>query len=190
MKAARSDNDAPEFPDQDLDMPGDQTDTATREVAENTAAGEAIGDPVVATDGNNDILTYTLTDVGGGIDGNSASFTIDWATGQLMAKGKLNFEDGNNEYVVVVRATDPDGMPGAVTAVMTNSVEITVTIEVTEVNEAPDITGMDAVPFEEDDEIATTLDTYTADDPEEDPAPTLALAGGRQRQVQLRKRRP
>ena len=62
VKAARSDNDAPEFPDQDLDMTGDQTETATREVAENTAAGEAIGDPVVATDGDDDILTYTLID--------------------------------------------------------------------------------------------------------------------------------
>ena len=32
----------------------------TRKVAENTAAGEAIGDPVVATDADGDILTYTL----------------------------------------------------------------------------------------------------------------------------------
>ena len=36
-------------------------DTATREVPENTPAGMAIGDPVVAEDGNGDILTYTLT---------------------------------------------------------------------------------------------------------------------------------
>ena len=43
-----------------LNMDGDQSDAATRKVAENTAAGEAIGDPVVATDGDDDILTYTL----------------------------------------------------------------------------------------------------------------------------------
>ena len=41
-------------------------------------------------------------------------------------------------YTVVVRATDPDGMPGATeTAVETNSDVITVTITVTQVNEAP-----------------------------------------------------
>ena len=29
-------------------------------MAENTAAGEAIGDPIVAEDDDNDVLTYTL----------------------------------------------------------------------------------------------------------------------------------
>ena len=33
---------------------------ATRTVAENTAAGEAIGDPIVAEDDDGDVLTYTL----------------------------------------------------------------------------------------------------------------------------------
>ena len=60
VQAARSGNDAPEFADdQDPVMEGDQVD-ATRKVTENTLAGEAIGDPVVATDGDDDILTYTL----------------------------------------------------------------------------------------------------------------------------------
>ena len=65
VKAARSDNDAPEFTDEDdgeVDsVAGNQ---ATREVAENTAAGEAIGDPIVAEDENDDVLTYTLYDGG------------------------------------------------------------------------------------------------------------------------------
>ena len=38
-------------------------------VPENTAAGQAIGDPVEAEDANGDILTYTLTDDGGGTEG-------------------------------------------------------------------------------------------------------------------------
>ena len=92
VKAARTQNDAPVFPDQDLDMPADQSDTATREVAENTAAGEAIGDPIVAEDDDNDVLTYTLYDLDGGDDGDSALFAIDRATGQLKTKGKLDFE--------------------------------------------------------------------------------------------------
>ena len=87
VKAARSDNDAPEFTDEDEDVTGNQ---ATREVAENTAAGEAIGDPIVAEDDDGDVLTYTLYDVDVD-DGDSALFAIDWATGQLKTKGKLDF---------------------------------------------------------------------------------------------------
>ena len=49
--------------------------------------------------------------------------------------------------MVVVRATDADGRPEvAVGAIETaNSDEIMVTITVTDVNEAPDITGMAAI---------------------------------------------
>ena len=93
VQAARSQNDAPEFPDQDLEAEGDQSGEATRKVAENTAAGEAIGDPVVATDGNDDILTYTLVAAPSPNEEDVDSFAIDWATGQLMTKGKLDFED-------------------------------------------------------------------------------------------------
>ena len=60
VQGVRSDNKPPAFPDQDLDTPDDQSETATREVAENTPAGSAIGDPVVAEDEDGDILTYTL----------------------------------------------------------------------------------------------------------------------------------
>ena len=177
VKAARSENDAPEFPDQDLETDGDQSDEATREVAENTAAGEAIGDPVVATDGDDDILTYTLVAASGNAD-DVSEFAIDRATGQLMTKGKLDFET-EQSYMVVVRATDPDGMPEAETAVDTDSDEIAVTIAVTAVNEAPDIDGDAAVQFVENASIATTLARYMATDPEGDssPDPTLALAG-------------
>ena len=71
-----SDNNSPEFPDQDPNADGDQSDTTTREVAENTPAGENIGDPVRATDADSSQkLTYTLT----GADADS--FDIDWATG-------------------------------------------------------------------------------------------------------------
>ena len=48
-----------------------------REVAENTPAGSAIGDPVVAEDEDGDILTYTLD-----CHQLPTSFDIDWATGQ------------------------------------------------------------------------------------------------------------
>ena len=185
VKATRSQNEAPEFPDQNLDEPGDQSGTATREVAENTAAGEAIGDPVVATDGDDDILTYTLTGTDAG------HFAIDWDTGQLRTKGKLDFDgdgvpmitiggDDVPGYTVVVRATDPDGKPEVtMDAIETdNSDVITVTISVTDVDEAPEFTeGESSVSFEENGAITEPLDTYVANDPETEDVPTFSKAG-------------
>ena len=75
-------------------------------MAENTAAGENIGDPVTATDADaGDTLTYTL----GGAD--MDSFDIDDATGQLMTKAALDYEapadaDTDNAYEVTVTASD------------------------------------------------------------------------------------
>ena len=97
--------------------------TDTREVAENTAAGENIGDPVEATDDDaGDTLTYTL----GGAD--MASFEIDAATGQLMTKAALDYEDPadadtDNAYEVTVTASDgntADDATIAVTITVTN----------------------------------------------------------------------
>ena len=42
-------------------VPMFESETATREVAENTAAGMDIGDPVMGTDANGDTLTYALS---------------------------------------------------------------------------------------------------------------------------------
>ena len=95
-------NAAPVFPDQDYNTEGDQSDTASREVAENTKAGRSIGEAVSALDDDDDLLIYTL----GGAD--AASFDISRATGQLMTKAALNFE-ARDSYSVVVTAADPFG---------------------------------------------------------------------------------
>ena len=100
--------------------------TATRTIAENTAAGTAIGDPVAATDPNGDTVTYTLE----GTD--AASFGIDRSTGQLRTSAALNYET-KTTYNVVVRASDPAGL----------SATITVTITVTDVVETPSTTVQD-----------------------------------------------
>ena len=110
--------------------PAFSMDDETWSVAENTAAGMNIGIPVTATDANGDTLTYALN----GAD--AASFDIDQATGQLMTKAMLDYEmprgmamsdDNTNTYMVMVTATDPDGL--------TDSIDVT--IMVTDVNEAP-----------------------------------------------------
>ena len=51
-----------------------------------------MANPVAAEDDDNDILTYTLT--GNNNDADADSFSIDWATGQLMTKGELDHETG------------------------------------------------------------------------------------------------
>ena len=101
--------------------------TATRSIAENTAANTNIGDPVAATDPNGDTLTYSLE----GTD--AASFGIDGSTGQLRTSAALDFET-KTPYTVVVKATDPDGL----------SDTIDVTINVTDVDDGA-VTPVDLV---------------------------------------------
>ena len=63
IKCSRSgaDNTAPKFADdQDPVMRCSYHAAAARSVAENTAKGKAVGDPVVAEDEDGDVLTYTL----------------------------------------------------------------------------------------------------------------------------------
>ena len=167
VQAVRGNNEPPEFPDQDPSTP-DIDDTATRMVPENTPAGMAIGNPVAATDGNNDVLTYTLGGTG------AASFDINRATGQLMTKAALNVED-EASYTVTVRATDPSGVPQAGTADDDNSAEIEVTIMVTDLNEAPTITTNDDSAYDEN--ATNTVATYDATDPENDITIAWSLMG-------------
>ena len=106
-------NAAPVFPDQDFLTEGDQSDTTSREVAENTKAGQSIGDPVWARDDDGDLLIYTL----GGAD--AGHFDISRNDGQLKTRAPLNYED-RNVYTVVVTATDPFGAA--------DSIEVTINV--------------------------------------------------------------
>ena len=63
---------------------GDSDETIS--VNENTASGEAIGDPVTATDPDGDDLTYSLTGT------YAASFSIDSSTGQISTRDPLDHE--------------------------------------------------------------------------------------------------
>ena len=96
--------------------------SVTREVPENTPAGDSVGDPVKATDADEDLLSYTLS---GGAD--KGAFEINLETGQIEvgADTKLNFEGDQKTYTVEVKAEDPFAL----------SDTITVTIIVTNVDE-------------------------------------------------------
>ena len=108
--------------------PAFAADSLTRTIAENPPAGEPIGEPVAATDPDRDLLTYSL----GGPD--AAAFTITGTTGQLRAKDALDYET-RETYEVTVKVRDSVAVDG--TADMATDDEITVTITVTDVNEAP-----------------------------------------------------
>ena len=116
----------------------------TLEVDENTVEGGKVGAPVMAMDADMDVLRYTIT---GGAD--MGSFKIGRDSGQVsVGPGTdLDFEGGQTTYVIEVKAEDPFGL----------SDSTTVTIEVQNVNEAPDlmlvgdveIMGEAAVDYEE-----------------------------------------
>ena len=116
-------NAAPAFPDQDYTTEGDQSDSTTREVPENSEKERSIGPPVSAHDEDDDLLIYTLT----GPD--AELFRIGRNDGQLKTEAPLNFEV-RNSYSVVVTATDPFGATDS----------IVVTIEVTDEDDPAEIT--------------------------------------------------
>ena len=135
-------NAAPSFDDLDEDDNAANGTQVTRSVNEN-AKGD-IGEPVMATDADNDVLLYSLVNTPDRDDDDNARFKIDPDSGQISVVEGLNFEAAadeentvddhgvenvatNNEYVVRVRATDPS------TAYKDQDVVITVK----DVNESP-----------------------------------------------------
>ena len=128
VRAAPVTNSAPEF----------AADSLSRKVAENTEAGENIGDPVVAADEDDDPLTYAL----GGSD--ASSFDIVALTGQLLTKASLDFE-AKSSYTVTVTATDPSAASDSII------VSITVT----------DVAGDFVAPGAGDDQIGASIIPFT-----------------------------
>ena len=81
-----------------------QQENTTREVEENSPAGTDVGDPVTATDADDDTLTYTLE----GTD--AASFQIVSTSGQIQTKSGITYDyETKEEYAVTVRADDGKG---------------------------------------------------------------------------------
>ena len=72
--------------------------SVTLSVDENTPSGQPIGDPISATDGDGDSLTYRLSSA------DADSFAIDPNTGQIQTKGTYNFEQKSSYSVTVIVA--------------------------------------------------------------------------------------
>ena len=136
VQEAPSTNSAPAF----------SAETAVLTVLENTPSGRNIGSPFVATDPDNDTLTYSL----GGTD--AASFRIVQATGQLQTKDPLD-SVARQTYTVVVTATDPSAEFDT----------ITVTIKVISVDDTPGVSGPTSRYYKENDIVA--VGSYAATNP-------------------------
>ena len=146
--------------------------TATRSVAENTVAGEPIGDPVAATHSDSvGTLSYSLDTTG------ADTFDIDTATGQLKTKAALDYETDATSYTVTVSVTDGLDDYSHTDSVVDDS--ITVTIDVTDVNEPPQFDPNAATTLELSEDITSGTDVgnrYEATDPEND-ALTYSVSG-------------
>ena len=97
--------------------------TTTRSVAENSLANTDVGNPVTATDIDNDQLTYTLE----GTD--ASSFSIVSTSGQIRTRSGVTYDyETTPSYTVIVKADDSNG----------GTATVTVTIDLTnDVNEPP-----------------------------------------------------
>ena len=90
-------NAAPSFTDQD-DVEATPYVDVARSVAENTAVGMPIGEPVSALDADEDILFYELLDTPDLEDGDGdARFTIDSLSGQIRVGRVLGADPGETE---------------------------------------------------------------------------------------------
>ena len=106
----------------------DEGAAATRGVDENTFAGRDIGDPVEATDTENDTLTYSLDAT------SAASFDIDEFSGQLQTKADLDHET-KSSYTVTVSVRDSKDANGDADDATDDTIRVT--IQVADLNEAP-----------------------------------------------------
>ena len=105
----------------------------TRSMAETFAAekdiGRNVGAPVAATDQDGGTITYSLAETG-----DHAAFALDSATGQLKTLTTVNYNfETNPRYAVTLIANDGQEAGG-------KEDRTNVTIQVTDVNEAPSLT--------------------------------------------------
>ena len=98
------------------------TERGVRSVAENMAAGQALGAPVAAVDPNtDDTLTYSLS----GDD--DASFDIVASTGQLQARAALDYET-EESYTVTVSVHDGKDANGDTDTAIDDSIAVTILV--------------------------------------------------------------
>ncbi len=129
----------------------DDGNMTTRSVAERTPANRDIGAPVVATDPEDDDLTYSL----GGPDAAFFTLTSGSSGGQLQTQAALDYET-RDRYAVTVSVRDSKATDH--TPDMETDDEILVTITVSNVNEAGRVKLSPSPPREQQALTATLSD--------------------------------
>ncbi|MCV6609840.1 MAG: tandem-95 repeat protein, partial [Amphritea sp.] len=118
---------------------------ATFAITENSLVGTVVGS-VTATDANpDDILSYAITAGNAG-----GEFAIDSATGEITTTATIDFETAS-QYVLTVEVSDGN---------LTDTA--TVTVNVTDVNEAP-VAADDSTVVDEEGSVAVTVLANDAD---------------------------
>jgi len=177
-------NSEPAFPlDFDPQTDGNQ-ENPTAEIDDGATAGAAAGDPITASDANNDRLTYSLTEDSGGTPAHADFFQIDRETGQVtVGLGKTVHPSSDSgetasaavvvgdSFTFTITATDPSGEDDTVTMTVTVDAE----------DEAPVFTNGEAAhTFEEIPEGTDSPDlavyTFAATDVEGDTV-SYAMSG-------------
>ena len=137
--------------------------TATRTLPENSGASvNVVGGTITATDSDSgDTLTYSLTGTDAG------SFEIN-ASGQIKTKTgvnhNFNFEATKNSYSVTVQVRDSKDAAGNANTSVDDT--IAVTINLTNVNEAPTISGAFTWNVPENSPTDGTSANFTVMDPD------------------------
>ena len=136
------------------------TEDGRREVPENSVSDTFVGAPVEATDLNTaDLLDYSLSGPDAGL------FTIAEQRGQLSVATNVTLDyEGKRTYRVTVSVSDQLDQFGDDDNVIDDTINVVITL--TDVNEAPVVTGDTAPSFSEN--ARTPVATYSAADPERD----------------------
>ena len=116
-----------------------------------------------ATDDNEDTLSYSLSFT------DAAAFSIDSSTGQLKTSSSLNYET-KSTYSVFVNVSDGQG----------GSASISVTINVTDVNEAPVLAAGDSITLTVSENTGSNVNigsALSATDPDDGDTLTYSLGG-------------
>ena len=139
---------------------------ATFSLPENSANGTAVGTPSVADQDGGQTHTWSIT------NGNSGTaFAIDSSTGALTVadSGELDFENVQ-QWVLTVKAED-NGSPAKFDT-------DTVTIDLTNVNEAPTDIQLDNASVAENQSVGTAVGNPAPIDPDNADTHTLSLVAG------------
>jgi hypothetical protein len=131
-------------------------------IAENSAPGTSVGFARAVDPDLGDTITFSITGGSG-----AGLFAINATTGQITLTGAVNFE-AVNSYTLDLRVQDNNGLFSTTT----------VTINITDVNEAPVLNPAGPFTFAENIAAGTVITTMTASDQDTGQTLTYSIQGG------------